>query len=112
VLQTRPHGVPRTAGSRLGETLVEQHLRRLNPELAAVWRGRAATYEQLVDDIGRRSRSPDGAPPYVLGLRPPAGTPVVSQLERRAEVLAPAAAGGQRLVEDALGYTAPAAVAP
>jgi predicted patatin/cPLA2 family phospholipase len=112
VLQTRPQGVPRTAGSRLGETLVERHLRRLNPELAAVWRGRAAAYEELVDDIGRRSRSPDGAPPYVLGLRPPAGTPVVAQLERRPEVLAQAAADGQRLVEDALGFATPASVAP
>jgi predicted patatin/cPLA2 family phospholipase len=102
VLQTRPHGVPRSAGSRVGETLIERHLRRMNPALAALWRGRAAAYEELVDDIDRRSRASDGGPPYVLGLRLPAGTPVVGQLERRPEVLARAAADGQRLVDEAL----------
>jgi hypothetical protein len=38
----------------------------------------------------------------VLGLRPPAGTPVVGQLERRPAVLAEAAADAERLVEQVL----------
>jgi hypothetical protein len=35
----------------------------------------------------------------VLGLRPPAGTPPVGQLERRGAVLATAAADAERLVD-------------
>ena len=39
----------------------------------------------------------------MLGLRPPAGTPVVTQLERRPEVLERAARDAERLVERTLG---------
>jgi len=102
VLQTRPYGVPRSSGSRLAERLIARHLRRLNPGLVPLWRERAAGYEALVEDIARRSAAADGGAPFVLGLRPPAGTPVVGQLERRPEVLAKAAADGERLVEDVL----------
>ena len=102
-LQTRPYGVPRSAGGRLGERLIERHLRRLNPQLVPLWRERVPAYEDLVEDIARRSAAPDGDAPYVLGLRPPAGTPVVTQLERRPEVLARAAADAERLVEEAFG---------
>jgi predicted patatin/cPLA2 family phospholipase len=101
-LQTRPYGVPRSAGGRMGERLIERHLRRLNPALVPLWRERVPAYERLVEDIARRSAQPDGAPPYVLGLRPPAGTPVVTQLERRPEVLSRAAADAERLVEETL----------
>jgi predicted patatin/cPLA2 family phospholipase len=102
-LQTRPHGVPRSAGGRVGERLIARHLRRLNPDLVPLWRERVSAYEALVADIARRSAAPDGAAPHVLGLRPPAGAPVVTQLERRSAVLARAAADAERLVEDALG---------
>jgi hypothetical protein len=56
-------------------------------------------YEQTVDDIARRSLDLGAGPPHVLGLRPPAGTPVVSQLERRPAILAAAATHAERLVE-------------
>src|SRR5204863_9533667 len=87
VLQTRPFGVSRSTGSRIGDAFIERHLRRLNPALVQVWRDRIPSYESLVEDIARRSAAPGDAPPYVLGLRPVAGTPVVRQLERRASVL-------------------------
>jgi predicted acylesterase/phospholipase RssA len=103
VLQTRPFGVPRSTGSRLADVFIERHLRRLNPALVQAWRDRIPDYERLVVDIARRSSEPGADPPYVLGLRPPAGTPVVGQLERRAPVLSAAAAAAERLVEDALG---------
>lgn len=99
-LQTRPYGVPRSTGSRVADRLIERHLRALNPALVDVWRERVAKYEDLVGDIERRGTSGSG-PPYVLGLRPPAGTPVVGQLERRPAVLAAAAAAGEALVEAA-----------
>jgi predicted patatin/cPLA2 family phospholipase len=103
VLQTRPYGVPRSTGSRVGDVLIERHLRKLNPELVALWRERIPSYERLVDDIRRRSREPGDAAPFVLGLRPPEGTPVVSQLERRTKVLAEASDAAELLVEEVLG---------
>jgi predicted patatin/cPLA2 family phospholipase len=99
VLQTRPYGVPRSAGGRVGERLIAGHLRRLNPALVPLWHGRIQAYEDLVEEIAQRSSSPNGDGPYVLGLRPPAGTPVVTQLERRPDILARAARDAETLVE-------------
>ena len=56
-----------------------------------------------MEDIARRTRDAEAGPPHVLGLRPPAGTPCVSQIERRPAVLGTAAADAERLVEAALG---------
>jgi predicted patatin/cPLA2 family phospholipase len=103
VLQTRPYGVPRSSGSQFAERMIARRLARMNPALVPLWHGRIAAYEDLVADLARRSSTPDGRPPYVLGLRLPAGTPVVAQLERRPEVLERACADGERLVEEALG---------
>src|SRR4051812_9386858 len=92
-LQTRPFGIPRKSASRIGDRLIERHLRGLNPALVAVYRERIAQYELLVDDLARRSVEGALEPPYVLGLRPAAGTPGGGPLER-----GPAApsAGGPR----------------
>jgi predicted patatin/cPLA2 family phospholipase len=100
VLQTRPHGVPRSSGSRLADRLIVRHLKRLNPELVKLYHGRVASYEAVVEDIARRSEQPE--PPYVLGLRLPAGTPPVGQLERRPEVLRTAAEQAEKLVDEVL----------
>jgi predicted patatin/cPLA2 family phospholipase len=102
-LQTRPHGVPRKSASRIGDRLIERHLRRLNPSLVTLYRERIACYERVVDDIAMRSLDATAGPPHVLGVRPPAGTPCVGQLERRSAILAVAAADAERLVEQALG---------
>jgi predicted patatin/cPLA2 family phospholipase len=103
VLQTRPYDVPRKSASRLADRMIERHLRGLNPALVTLYRARIAAYEDVVADIARRTREADAGPPHVLGLRPPAGTPCVSQIERRPAVLATAAADAERLVEQALG---------
>lgn len=105
VLQTRPYGVPRKSASRVADRLIERHLRGLNPALVTLYRARIAAYEDIVEDIARRTEEPGAEPPYVLGLRPPAGTPCVSQIERRPAVLGTAAADAERLVEAALGAT-------
>ncbi len=107
-LQTRPQGVPRKSASRIGDRLIERHLRTLNPALVTAYRERVPSYERLVDNIARWSRE-GGGPPYVLGIRPGSGTPAVSQLERRGPVLSVAAADAERLVEAALGLGAIAA---
>ena len=101
-LQTRPHGVPRKSVSRIVDRMIERHLRTLNPALVTLYRERVACYERAVDDIAWRSLHADSGPPYVLGVRPPAGTPVVKQLERRSVMLAAAAADAERLVEQTL----------
>jgi predicted patatin/cPLA2 family phospholipase len=111
VLQTRPYGVPRKSASRLADRMIERHLRGLNPELVALYRARIATYEDVVEDIARRTRDPEAGSPHVLGIRPPAGTPCVSQIERRPAVLAAAAADAERTVESVLGAIAPRPVA-
>ena len=80
----------------------ERHLRQLNPSLVTLYRARVAAYKDTVDDIARRSLDVEAGPPHVLGLRPPAGTPVVSQLERRSAILAAAATDAERLVEQVL----------
>jgi len=105
-LQTRPHGVPRRSASRVGDRLIERHLCKLNPTLVTLYRERIACYERVVADIAARSLEPGGEPPYVLGVRPPAGTPCVGQLERRSPILAAAAADAERLAEQALGAVA------
>ena len=101
-LQTRPFGVPRRSAIRAADWFIERHLGRLNPALVDALPRRVAEYEELVEDIGRRSAEASVAPPHVLGIRPAAGTPCVGQLERRSAVLAAAAADAERLVEAAL----------
>ena len=100
-LQTRPFGVQRKSASGLGDRLIERHLRKLNPALVQLYRDRIPVYERQVAEIERRTLSPDG-PPYVLGIRPPLGTPCVGQLERRPEVLTEAARAAEQLVEAVL----------
>lgn len=102
VLQTRPHGELRKSASKAADLMIARYLRKLNPDLLVLYNDRFDSYERCVDDIARRSLDPGVEPPYMLGLRPPAGTPVVSQTERRSEVLAAAAAQAERIVEDAL----------
>jgi hypothetical protein len=82
--------------------LILRHLRALNPALARLYRERVGWYERVVNDISRRSRAWGDGPPYVLGLRPPAGTRVVGQLERRSALLSAAARDAERLVDQTL----------
>jgi predicted patatin/cPLA2 family phospholipase len=102
-LQTRPFGIPRKSASRIGDRLIERHLRGLNPALVTVYRDRIAKYEELVTELARRSLDHSLGPPYVLGLRPLAETPCVGQLERKPALLTAGATDGERLVEAALG---------
>jgi predicted patatin/cPLA2 family phospholipase len=102
VLQTRPYGEPRKSASKAADLLIERYLRRLNPALLALYSDRFDSYERVVNDIARRTLHPGAEPPHVLGLRPPAGTPVVSQTERRSQILAAAATQAERIVEQAL----------
>jgi predicted patatin/cPLA2 family phospholipase len=89
VLQTRPEGVPRTPAGGLVERLIERRLRALNPALVPLARARFGVYEQVV------ARIASDADDTLLGVRLPAGTEPVSQLERDPAVLRAAAAAGR-----------------
>ena len=102
VLQTRPFGIPRKSTSRIGDRLIERHLRGLNPALVDLYRARIAQYEVVVEDIARASAEPKDTVPHIFGIRPAAGTPCVGQLERRSELLGAAAADADRLVASLL----------
>jgi predicted patatin/cPLA2 family phospholipase len=97
VLQTRPEDVPRTPAAGIVERIIERRLRRLNPALVPLAAGRFAVYEQVVERIAASSREDDpaGSGPHVLGVRLPAGTEPVSQLERSPTVLSAAADAAQ-----------------
>jgi predicted patatin/cPLA2 family phospholipase len=111
-LQTRPFGIPRKSASRVGDYLIERHLRGLNPALMTLYRERIEVYERLVDDLERRSNDFSAGPPHVLGLRPPSGTPCVGQLERRPEALTRGATDGEQLVIGALTRSSASARSP
>jgi predicted patatin/cPLA2 family phospholipase len=55
ILQTRPHGVPRSSGSRVVDRLIVRHLRRLNAALIRLYHDRVAGYEVAVQDIALRA---------------------------------------------------------
>jgi predicted patatin/cPLA2 family phospholipase len=96
VLQTRPEGVPRTPAGGLVERIIARRLRALNPDLVPLAAGRFAVYEDVVTRIATNTTN-------VLGVRLPAGTPSVSQLERSTEELRAAADAGRAAIAQLLG---------
>jgi len=66
------------------ERIIERRLRALNPDLVPLARERFAVYEQVVTRIAADTTS-------VLGVRLPAGTEPVGQLERSSATLRAAA---------------------
>jgi predicted patatin/cPLA2 family phospholipase len=102
VLQTRPEGVARTPEKRPVEWMIERRLRAQNPALVRCSRARVAVYEQVVERIAAATTEPGGAGPHVFGVRLPAGTPPVGQLERDPEVLRAAAEAAQARMGEVL----------
>lgn len=96
VLMTRPEGVPRTPAGGLVERLIERRLRALNPDLVPLARDRFAVYERVVDRIA----SDDDR--TTLGVRLPAGTEPVSQLEKDPATLRAAADAGRARIAELL----------
>ena len=72
VLQTRPYGVPRSAGGRMGERLIARHLRGLNPALVPLWH-----------EPRRRLRGPRGRHRAPVARRPAATARTCSACGRR-----------------------------
>jgi len=98
VLLTRPHESPRTL-SALDRFYILPRLRRLSPKLAEKYIDRGTPYTSLLSQIAAGTGPLNRA--QVLGLRP--RPPVVSKLERRADVLRDAARAGYDAVMSAFG---------
>ena len=100
VLQTRPWEVAPEPASPLADRIICRRLRALNPTLLEHYRSRPGDYERAVGEIAGATRSPGAEPPWVYGIRLPAGGPVVDRLERRA---APIESAGRAAAEHAEG---------
>src|SRR5579875_183641 len=95
VLQTRPQGIAHVGLSSTVGNLTDRYLVKFNPELVELRRTRSARYDALTGELARQSRDPS-AQPRVCVIRPPEGSPVISQMENRAAAMAGAAGHGFR----------------
>ncbi len=95
VLQTRPHGITHTPLSSGVANLTDRYLVKFNPALVELRRTRSARYDALIGELSRQSRDPQAAP-RVGVIRPPAGSPMIGQMENRAAAMAAAAGHGFR----------------
>ncbi len=107
VLQTRPHGVGVEPTAPLADRVITRRLRALNPRLLTLYQRRPADYERAVAEISAATDRPEMSSPFVYGIRLPAGTEVVSRLERQAEMLRRAGAtareAAERVLDTAVG---------
>jgi predicted patatin/cPLA2 family phospholipase len=109
VLQTRPHGITHTPLSGSVANLTDRYLVKFNPALVELRRTRSARYDALVGELARQSRDPD-AHPRVGVIRPPAGSPMIGQMENRVAAMASAAGYGFRAAWMALEGSDPEVV--
>ncbi len=109
VLQTRPHGIMHAGLSSTVGNLTDRYLVKFNPALVELRRTRSARYDALVGELARQSHDPD-AKPRVCVIRPPEGSPMISQMENRAWAMSSAAGHGFRAAWMALEGTEPEVV--
>lgn len=109
VLQTRPHGISHAGLSGTVANLTDRYLVKFNPALVELRRTRSARYDALVGELARQARDP-AAVPAVCVIRPPAGTPMIGQMENRAAAMAGAAGHGFRAAWMALEGSHPEVV--
>ena len=109
VLQTRPHGITHTPMSGGVANLTDRYLAKFNPALVELRRTRSARYDALIGELARQSRDPE-ASPRVGVIRPPAGSPMIGQMENRAAAMAAAAGNGFRAAWMALEGSDPEVV--
>jgi predicted patatin/cPLA2 family phospholipase len=109
VLQTRPRGVAHTPLAGGVARLTDRYLVRFNPALAQLRRTRSARYDALIDELARVAADP-AAQPRVALIRPPAGAPMIGQMENRVTAMAGAAGSGFRAAWMALDGNVPEVV--
>src|ERR1700742_2666352 len=109
VLQTRPQGVSHTPLSGGVANLTDRYLVKFNPALVELRRTRSARYDALIGELARQSTD-RAAQPAVCVVRPPTGSPMISQMENRASAMASAAGHVFRAAWMALEGSAPEVV--
>ena len=109
VLQTRPQGITHTPLSGGVASLTDRYLMKFNPALVELRRSRSARYDELIAELARRSID-RSAQPAVCVVRPPEGSPMISQMENRAGSMASAAGHGFRAAWMALEGSDPEVV--
>ncbi|MDE3131744.1 MAG: patatin-like phospholipase family protein [Acidobacteriota bacterium] len=109
VLQTRPHGIAHTPLSSGIGNLTDRYLVKFNPALVELRRTRSARYDALIGELARQARDAQ-AHPRVAVIRPPAGSPMIGQMENRAAAMAGAAGYGFRAAWTALAGSDPEVV--
>lgn len=95
VLQTRPHGVAHTPLSGGVANLTDRYLTKINPQLVELRRMRSQRYDALAAELATRAADPD-AQPRVCLIKPPEGSPVISQIETARAAMTGAAGYGFR----------------
>lgn len=100
VLQTRPRGLRYPPPKGIFRRLVEAKLRGLHPVLPTLYHRRNHVYDETCDLLDQEQARGDAALPSVFCLRLPEGSPSVSHLERRPQVLRDRAAAGREVARD------------
>ena len=106
VLGTRPHGMAHTPLSSSVANLTDRYLVKFNPALVELRRTRSARYDALIGELSRQARDPE-ANPRVGVIRPPAGSPMIGQMENRASAMSAASGHGFRAAWMALDGSEP-----
>ena len=109
VLQTRPHGITHTPLSSGVANLTDRYLVKFNPALVELRRTRSARYDALIGELARQARDPEANPASCV-IRPPAGSPMIGQMENRAAAMASAGGHGFRAAWTALEGSDPEVV--
>jgi predicted patatin/cPLA2 family phospholipase len=102
VLRSRRAGESVTTPGRVSGALTGRALRRISPALETAFRARV---ERERDDealLARHDADP-ALQPHILSLRPPAGSPVPSRLERDLDVIRAGLEAGRAAAHAALG---------
>jgi predicted patatin/cPLA2 family phospholipase len=95
VLQTRPQGISHTPLSGGIANLTDRYLMKFNPALVELRRTRSARYDELIAELASAAADRSAAP-AVCVVRPPEGSPMISQMENRVAAMAGAAGHGFR----------------
>jgi predicted patatin/cPLA2 family phospholipase len=95
VLRSRPDGTTRGPHPFLSRQFLGGALRRYRPELYTDFLRTPSRYSKDLEELSRCTNDPI-AVPYVYQVVVPKGTPIVSSLERRRDVLVKAASFGMK----------------
>ncbi len=106
VLRSRRLGEQESANSGRSGRLIARYLSRHSIHVAEAFLGRADRLIRDDEDLSRWEADPAAAP-AVMSLRPPAGTPDISRLERRHEVVLAGLEAGRREASAVLGAALP-----